>query len=127
MKAFCTNDKREVELREVPTPTHPPAEHLLVSMNGCGINPGDIAFLKRVMPRKVATSLYDVWGVSGAGKVIAIGDGVPEEFLGKKVSVYRSLMITDHTIGTWCEISQLHFSTLQRKRGRRSYMSASSM
>jgi NADPH:quinone reductase-like Zn-dependent oxidoreductase len=111
MKAICTTTARELEVRELPIPGAPAPEHLIIKMDACGINPGDITFLKRVMPRKVATSLYDVWGVSGAGTVIAAGVGAASKYIGKKVAVYRSLVTTDHTIGTWCETAQMHSSS----------------
>jgi len=76
MKAICTTPDRDLEVREVPTSTEPAAGHLLIKTDASGINPGDISFLKRVTPRQVPTSLYDVWGVSG-GTVIAVGEDVP--------------------------------------------------
>lgn len=111
MKAICTTPDRDLEVREVPTPTKPAAGHLLIKMDASGINPGDISFLKRVTPRQVPTSLYDVWGVSGAGTVIAVGEDVPAKYQGKLVAIYRSLISTDHTIGSWCEIAQMHHLT----------------
>jgi NADPH:quinone reductase len=111
MRAICTTADRDLEVREVPTPTQPATEHILIKMDASGINPGDIAFLKRAIPRQVPTSLYDVWGVSGAGTVIAVGGGVPAKYQGKRVAIYRSLLRTDHTIGCWCEIAQMHTST----------------
>jgi NADPH:quinone reductase-like Zn-dependent oxidoreductase len=108
MRALCTTADRNLELRDVPTPTQPASAHVLIRMDASGINPGDIAFLKAALPLSVPKSLYDIWGVSGAGTVIAAGEGVPEYYKGKKVAVYRSLIGTDQTIGTWCEIAQMH-------------------
>lgn len=98
-------------MRDVPAPTQPAAEHVTIKIDANGINPGDIAFLKRAMSRQVPTSLHDVWGVSGAGTVITIGEGVEAKYLGKKVAVYRSLVSTDHTVASWCEIAQMHHLT----------------
>ena len=60
-------------------------------MDACAINPGDKFFLGRTPPPDLALSLYNVWGVSGAGTVMAAGEGVPPGYVGKKVAVYRSL------------------------------------
>jgi NADPH:quinone reductase len=49
-----------------------------------------------------------VWGVSGAGTVMAAGVGVPPGYVWKKVAVYRSLQKSENLIGTWSEYSQLH-------------------
>ncbi len=107
MKAICTTPGRDLEVREVPAPGKPVAGHMLIKMAASAINPGDIAFLK-LPPGQVPTSLYDIWGVSGAGTVIAVGEGAPIGWLGKKVAVYRSLINADETIGSWCEIAQMH-------------------
>ena len=53
-------------------------------------------------------SLYNVWGVSSAGTVMAAGEGVPPGYVEKKVAVYRSLQKSENLIGTWSEYSQLH-------------------
>ena len=111
MKAICTTTDRGLEIRDIPAPTQPAAEHVLIDMAASAINPGDIAFLKHTAPGQVPKSLYDVWGVSGAGTVIAIGHDVPASYLGKQVAVYRSLVSTGHTIGTWCNITQMHHAT----------------
>jgi NADPH2:quinone reductase len=111
MKAICTTPGRDLEVHEVPAPDKPVAEHMLIKMDASAINPGDIAFLKRAPLGQVPTSLYDIWGVSGGGTVIAVGEEVPMSRLGKKVSVYRSLINAGETIGSWCEIAQMHHLT----------------
>jgi NADPH:quinone reductase len=108
MKAISTTPARDLEVREVPAPGKPAAEHMLIKMDASAINPGDIAFLKLTPLGKVPSSLYDIWGVSGAGTVIAVGDRVPGSRLGKKVAVYRSLINSGETIGSWSEIAQMH-------------------
>jgi NADPH:quinone reductase len=76
-------------------------------MDACAINPGDKFFLGRTLPPDLALSLYNVWGVSGAGTVTGAGEGVPPGYVGKKVAVYRSLQKSENLIGTWSEYSQL--------------------
>lgn len=109
MKAICLPAPDDVKLQEVPTPAKPEPEHLIIEMKYCAINEGDKAFIRLPLPAGAAKSLYDVYGVSGAGIVTAVGEGVPEAYKGKKVSVYRSLKPTDHTVGTWCSHAHLHF------------------
>lgn len=104
MKAVCVTDNRTLAVREVMTPTEAPEGHVLVQIEACGINHGDKAFL--AMPRLTAgliSSLYDIWGASAAGTVLATGAGVPEEMKGRRVAVYRSLTPSGQTVGLWSE------------------------
>jgi NADPH:quinone reductase len=108
MKALCVGGNETLVLRDIPTPEKPAAEHVIIRMDACAINPGDKFFLGRTPPPDLALSRYDVWGVSGAGTIMAAGEGVPRNYVGKKVAVYRSLQKTENLIGTWSEYSQLH-------------------
>jgi len=108
MKALCVGANQTLVLREIPTPEEPAADHVIIRMDACAINPGDKFFLGRTPPPDLALSLYNVWGVSGAGTVMAAGEGVPPGYVGKKVAVYRSLQKSENLIGTWSEYSQLH-------------------
>jgi NADPH2:quinone reductase len=112
MKALCVTAERALELREIAFPATPAAEHVLIEMEGSAINHGDITFLR--MPnaagRALAMSQHDVWGVSGAGRVSAIGARVPQAYLDKQVTVYRSIKRSEDTIGVWSERAQIHFS-----------------
>ena len=108
MKAVCVKPDRSLEIRDVPTPTDPPADHLLVEINSCGINHGDKAFLALTPPMALAARGSAVWGASAVGRVIASGAGVPESYAGKRVAIYRSLRPTPETIGLWCERAQVH-------------------
>ena len=106
MKALCVKPDRELEVREIPTPTDPAPGHILVDMDSSAINHGDKTFLARPMTISVPTSQHEVWGASGAGRVAAIGAGVPEIYAGKPVAIYRSLNRTPDTLGLWCERAQ---------------------
>jgi NADPH:quinone reductase len=115
MKAVCVNLNHELEVRDIPTPTEPAAGHVLIDMDSSAINHGDKtflanhgnkSFLARTAPAPVSTSVHEVWGASGAGRVAAIGAGVPEIFAGKQVAVYRSLSRSPDAIGLWCERAQ---------------------
>jgi hypothetical protein len=55
MKATCVTDKRELELREVPSPADPPSGPLLLEIEACAINHGDKTFLAR--PRRQPASI----------------------------------------------------------------------
>src|ERR1700744_3460449 len=103
MKAICVTPDRSLEVRSVPTPEHPPAGHILVDIAGCAINHGDKAFLRSggSASLTLVSSLHDIWGVSGAGRVVAVGEGVPREVLGRQVAIYRSLTRSDAVVGLW--------------------------
>jgi NADPH:quinone reductase len=90
-------------------PSEPPPGHILVDMEARAINHGDKTFLARpsAAGTRLAGSRYDIWGASGAGKVLAIGEGVPRDFAGKHVAIYRSLNRSPDTIGLWCERAQV--------------------
>ena len=128
MRAVCVTEKRELEVREIPSPADPTndenlTDHVLLEMEACAINHGDKAFLAR--PRIAAglnTSTHDIWGASGAGRVVAAGSKVPATYVGRKVAVYRSLTPSPHTMGLWsaralvpytsCVILPEHLATL---------------
>lgn len=105
MKALCVTATRDLEVRDVSLPTTAVPGHVLVDMAAAAINPGDKTFLKmRPAGAGVVTDRRDdVWGASGAGTVVAIGDGVPAAYLGKQVALYRSLGRTPESVGLWCE------------------------
>jgi NADPH:quinone reductase-like Zn-dependent oxidoreductase len=112
MKAICVTPGRELEVRDIPTPTAPAPGHVLIDMDASAINHGDKTFLR--MPTAVGNVLalgrHDVWGASGAGRVVAVGAGVPPEYTGKQVAVYRSLGRSPESIGLWCERAQVPYS-----------------
>ncbi len=88
-------------------PTDPAPGHLLVDIDACAINHGDKTFLS-MASMALAPRGNDVWGASGAGRVVAVGAGVPEGYVGKQVAIYRSLRPTPETIGLWCERAHVH-------------------
>lgn len=106
MKAICFKEENVVELKDVPEPQHAKEEHLIIKMKASAINNGDFLTIKGVFR---GNSQYEICGVSGAGKVIEIGEGVPQEYAGKNVFVYRGLQVTADTLGTWSEYTQLHY------------------
>ena len=104
MNAVTVTPTRELEVREVPTPTEAPNGHLLIEIDSAAINHGDKTFLK--MPAAALglnVSQHDIWGVSAAGRVLVTGPGVPALYAGKKVAVYRSLTPSTETVGVWSE------------------------
>lgn len=107
MQAICRTQNFTAQLREVPTP-EAVAGHLLVQVHACAINPGDVVWLSGGFPPgSVPESLHDIAGVSGAGQVIALGEGVPASYAGKNVAFYRSLVFSDHLVGAWAEYACL--------------------
>lgn len=111
MKAVCVTPDRDLEVRDVPEPVAPPPGHVLVDMVACAINHGDHTFLKMRSLLNMRASLHDIWGASGAGRVVAIGDGVPAHYLGKQVAIYRSVSLihSTQTAGLWSEKAQVHY------------------
>ncbi|ASL42173.1 hypothetical protein bAD24_I01695 [Burkholderia sp. AD24] len=113
MKAICVTPDRELEVRDVPTPDAPAAGHVLIDMDASAINHGDMTFLK--MPSAAgpaaAPGRHAVWGASGAGRVVAVGEGVPVEYEGRQVAVYRSLERSPESVGLWCERAHVPYTT----------------
>jgi NADPH2:quinone reductase len=110
MKAITIIGKGQVALSEVPQPEKAAAGHLIIRMQSMGINAGDKFFINGNFPPGMFTqSQHDIAGVSGVGKVISIGTGVPEKYLGKNVTVYRSLTIGEEIVGTWSEYAHLPY------------------
>jgi NADPH:quinone reductase-like Zn-dependent oxidoreductase len=113
MKAICVTADRELEVRDIPTPNAPAPGHVLVDMDASAINHGDKTFLR--MPAAVGSALaasqHDVWGASGSGRVIAVGAGVPTDYAGKQVAIYRSLGKSPANIGLWCETAQMPWTS----------------
>lgn len=106
MKAVCVTETRTLEVREVPAPSaaNLPAGHLLVEMEACAINHGDKTFLARpAIASGLNTSLHNIWGASGAGRVVAACTDLPVDLIGRKVAIYRSLTPSQHTVGLWSE------------------------
>jgi NADPH:quinone reductase-like Zn-dependent oxidoreductase len=110
MKAVCVKPDRSLEVRDVPTPTAPPEGHVLVRMAASAINHGDHTFLKMRSLLGLPSSRHDIWGASGAGRIVAVGPGVPTGFAGRQVAIYRSLsaILSSETIGLWSEMAQVH-------------------
>lgn len=113
MKAICVTAARELEVCDVPTPTAPAPGHLLIDMDASAINHGDKTFLRRptAAGNPLALDRNNVWGASGTGKVVAAGAGVPAEYTGKQVAIYRSLGRSPESIGLWCERAHVPYST----------------
>ena len=108
MNGICKIPNGGVELTRIPRPEKALPEHLLIRMEYAAISHGDKAFINRPHPPGSASSLHDVYGSSGVGEVIGIGEGVPKEYLGKHVAIFRSLHNTDVTIGSWSDYTHMH-------------------
>ncbi|WP_297920918.1 Zn-dependent oxidoreductase [Metallibacterium sp.] len=113
MKAICVMPGRELEVRDVPTPNEPAPGHVLVDMDASAINHGDKTFLRMpaAMGIGLANSQHDVCGASGSGRVVAVGAGVPADYAGKPVAIYRSLGRSPENIGLWCERAQMPWTS----------------
>lgn len=110
MKAIIIKDKKGVILENIPQPESVSAEYLIIKMEYMGINAGDHVLISgELAPGFFPESRYSVAGVSGVGRVIETGDGVPEYYKDKLVTVYRSLKFGEQIIGTWTEYAHLHY------------------
>lgn len=101
MKAICVRADRRLEMREVPTPSNPPTDHLRVEIEAAAITHGDKFFLKSL--GTAGASAYDIWGSSAVGVVRAVGINLPSQLVGRRVAIYRSLGRSEHTVGLWSE------------------------
>ncbi|MFP3606717.1 Zn-dependent oxidoreductase [Paraburkholderia sp. SIMBA_053] len=113
MKAICVTAERNLEIRDVPFPEAPPSPgHVFVDIDSATITHGDKFFLTRPLPGGSAPSAGPaVYGANASGRVTAIGNGVPTEYLGRQVAIYKSLARSPDSLGVWCEMAQLPYST----------------
>ena len=111
MKAICVTTERTLEVRDIAAPRSPPPGHVLIDMEASAITHGDKFFLTRPMPGIPAVGGHDVYGANGAGIVVAAGDGVPVDVLGKQVAIYKSLIRSADTVGLWCERAQVPYTS----------------
>lgn len=110
MKAIVITGKGNVALQEVPQPEQPPQGHVVIQMTEIGINAGDHFLISGLAPPGFfPESKFNIAGVSGVGKVIAAGEGVPEKYLNSHVTVYRSLRFSEDIVGSWSEYAQLPY------------------
>lgn len=108
MRAICATASRTLELRDIPKPEAPMPGHVTVQMDSAAIMPGDKFFLTHPQPDgSMRGSRYDVFGSNGAGTVVAVGEGVPESSIGKKVAIYAAFAPSAETIGMWCEFAHV--------------------
>ncbi len=109
MQAIILSGKNNIEHQEVPAPEKAAREHLVIKMQASAINSGDKLFISGAFPRGIPASRYDIAGVSGVGTVVETGPDVPAYYLGRKITIYRSLKYSEHTLGTWSEYAHLHY------------------
>lgn len=98
-----------LSVQDVPKPQQAEPGHLIIKINASAINSGDKFFLRFPTPPGTVKSLYEIRGVSGAGEVLATGEGVPAEYQGKNVAFYRQLKYSEVVVGSWSEYAQIHF------------------
>jgi len=110
MRAICTTASRALELRDIPKPEVPVPGHLIVQMDSAAIMPGDRFFLTHPQPNgSMRGGRFGVYGANGAGTVVAVGQDVPDRYIGKKVCVYVSYAQTPETVGMWCEFAHVPY------------------
>jgi NADPH:quinone reductase len=109
MKAICITPEKGLRQEETPQPEKAAPGHLLIKMTASAINPGDKAFITRPLPPGSVKSLYNIYGVSGAGTVIEAGEGVPAAYRNSNVAMYRSLHYSDKMVGAWSQYTHMHW------------------
>lgn len=110
MKAVCVTPERTLQVRDIGCPEGPAPGHVLVDIEAATITHGDKFFLNQPLPGNAGTQIGQdlVYGANAAGKVVAIGSGVPTYFAGRTVAIYKSLSRTAETMGVWCERAHVH-------------------
>lgn len=108
MQAVILRDQ-ELVVENVDRPATPPAGHLIIKMTASAINSGDKFFLHRPSLPGATQSLYGIRGVSGAGRVVAVGDHVPGRYLNKQVTLYRQLRYSESAVGAWSAYVQVPY------------------
>ncbi len=98
-----------LSIGNVQRPTVAARGHLVIEMLASAINSGDKFFLTRPTPPGMPKSLYEIRGVSGVGRVLQTGEGVPERYKGKTVAMYRALSYSEEIVGTWSEYAHLPY------------------
>jgi NADPH2:quinone reductase len=109
MNALCKLPGGGVELRQVPKPEKTHAQHLLIRMKYSAVGHGDKAFLNRPLPPGSVESMHGIYGASGVGEVMEVGEGAHKNYLGKNVTIYRSLHNSELLIGCWSEYAHIHW------------------
>ena len=88
----------------------PPPEHVQIKVMVSPVNPCDEHFCAG---RYTPHGKYEPFacGYEGSGIVTELGEGVPKNYLGKRVAFYRALNYTEGAFGVWCQFATLHYTT----------------
>jgi len=93
MRAAVLHGRRDLRVEEVPTPTAGPGEVLLevTAVGVCGTDAGEWAYGPKLLPIEVAHPVTGhvgpmTMGHEFAGRVVAVGDGVSPEWIGRLVA-----------------------------------------
>lgn len=109
MKAVVRDIKSEKGpyIAEVPVPT-PIPNYAIVKVLACPVNPID--YYRSYGHFGPPPYEPYVCGSEGAGIVVEVGEGVPKDIIGKKVSVAPSIAGAKDEIGMWCEYARVPYS-----------------
>ncbi|WP_133177567.1 MDR/zinc-dependent alcohol dehydrogenase-like family protein [Chitinophaga parva] len=100
---------QDLVIADVERPEEPAPGHVIIKMTASAINNGDKFFLYRPPLPGATRSLYNIRGVSGAGRVIATGEGVPARYQDRQVTLYRQLHYSEYAVGTWSAYVQVPY------------------
>ncbi len=109
MKAIVrTKDGKGISpyLTELPIPKATPG-HVIVKVMATPINPSDEFFARGDSPL-VPIEPY-ICGFEGAGIITEVGEGVPHEAVGKKVSVWPAVGTPVNATGMWTQYARVPY------------------
>ena len=90
------------------------------------VNPSDVGFCHAYYPVDIPEAKeYRCCGFEGSGQVVEIGEGVPEEYLGKKVACLTMEGNMNETFGMWAEYAKIHYKFVDILSSNISYEEAS--
>lgn len=109
MKAVVRDikSKKEPYIAEVPMPT-PIPNYVIVKVLASPVNPSDY-YRSYGLFGPPPYEPY-VCGNEGAGIVTDVGEGVPKDIIGKKISVWPEIIEISDKIGMWCEYARVPYS-----------------
>jgi NADPH:quinone reductase-like Zn-dependent oxidoreductase len=110
MRAVCVDESRNLQLRDITSPSAPSPGYVTVKITAAAINHGDITFLKFPGAAGGASAAREesVWGSSAAGIVTQIRAEVPEQYMGRKFAIYRSMHGARHFLESGVKQPRFH-------------------
>jgi len=110
MKAICRSKdgKNSPFLANIDIP-HATPNHVIVKVMAAPINPSDEGLCRGGF----GTTDYEpyVCGFEGAGVITEVGDGVPKDVIGKKVTMWPAFGTPVDKVGMWCQYARAPYDS----------------